>query len=436
MNNRSASVVTLGVLMLGGAQAQPAPPTDAPPTAVMLTAEPVFARPPAAATENSLVAFGAGAQSSQLGERLADPAQRALLRAEQRSSLEQSHAGVGRVLGINAATEAALIELLTDQQMERMDSFNSRMGGRPAGGESMVHAEAARQTRRIEQLRALLGESRLEQYQAFDRTLGERSQIRTLDARLDAAYKLTPAQMERLIPVYQANNARSRDLSRTRISSQSLLPPPILATPSREELQRHSLLQNISVNESLWRAMPNEHRFVTEAAAPILTEQQLAALTQLHSEQENQLQQRIERMRVQAGLSAHIPAPTESEENRAPRIDGDRDVKISIRLSIDRSEPKTFSQVVRNGRPATFDAGGGLQVDATPTLYSDGMFDLQIAYYEQSSSGRRLIGEMGTGGALTNQSGIVDLTRSGGSASVLVGRKGYAVEFDTRVEAI
>jgi hypothetical protein len=370
-------------------------------------------------------------------ERLKDPAQRASLRAERRADLLQSHAEVGRALSIDAATENALIDLLTDQQMEQLDWFHLRMANPSFAGESMMHDEAARQTRRIEALRELLGERRLEQYQAFEKTLGERSQVRQLNARLDPAHKLTREQAERLVPVYQAHNARWVNVYRGSMASQPLFDETLQTMPSPAQLRQRGQLMTIAINEDHWRRMPGHNRTLMDQAAAVLTAPQLAMLSQIQSEQANQLQLRIEQLRTQAGLSPQIPAAPEAPAEAAPaRTERAGDVRVSIRLSIDRKEPAIFSQVVSNGAAVTFDVGDGMFVDATPTLYEDGLFDLRLAYHEQSSTGRRLLGEMQHRGDIKNQSAAVDFMHSGGSASIIVGRKAYAVELDTRVEGM
>lgn len=438
MKTRSASGIAVGLIVLGSALAQVEPPAKEPPTVSAVVESNVFTSVPLAPvgpTENS-VTFGGAQSMQQMRDRLTDPEQRALLRAEQRADLMRSHEDVGRILGIDAATQSALIDLLADQQMTQLDTFHRHAANPTFRGESLIEVEAARQTRRVEALRELLGERRLEQYQAFEKTRGERSQVHQLNIRLDPANKLTPKQTEQLVLLYKAHYARLMEIDHRMLSSQPPFGTMSEGMPTPEELQRKSLLMTIESNEQHWRRMPGQARVLLDQAAAVLTPTQLAMLSKIQTERANQQQQSIERLRLQAGLSPQIPAAADTPTDPPPaRIERDGDVKVSIRLSIDRKPSTIFSQVVRNGSVVTFETADGMFVDATPKLYQDGWFDLQLTYHEAGDTGRRLIGERRLMGDIANQS-TLDLAHSGGSTSVVVGRKAYVVDLDTRIEGI
>ncbi|HKE94699.1 MAG TPA: hypothetical protein VKB34_10360, partial [Povalibacter sp.] len=127
----------------------------------------------------------------QMRARLADPVQRTVVRAEERQKLEASHAGLAETLGIDAAEEHALLELLTEQRLEQLDDF---YGGGTQRGFSDLPAEArmadlARQkVRQRQALADLLGEQDLERYLDLAASLTERAQVSELNDRLDAAH--------------------------------------------------------------------------------------------------------------------------------------------------------------------------------------------------------------------------------------------------------
>lgn len=309
MNIRSASWIAFSLLALGGVQAQVLTPTDT--TSVpLLPAEPnPFTSQGQDSAENALVAVDGPPLVQQMQARLRNPVQRASLRAEQRAALLQSHEGVGRALDIDAATESTLIELLSDQRMEQLDMFFQHMASPPRDGESTIRAAASagQKTRQAEALRELLGEQRLEQYQAFSRTLGERSQVRQLDARLDRADKLTPKQTEQLILLYQAHHEREMDAQR---ATTSWLPP--IDSLDDEQLspegqRRQSLMMTIASNEDVWRRLPDQNRLLLKQAGAILTPPQLAMLSRIQTEHADQLRLNIEQRRMQAGLHPQIP---------------------------------------------------------------------------------------------------------------------------------
>ena len=74
-------------------------------------------------------------------------------------------------------------------------------------------------------------------------------------------------------------------------------------------------------------------------------------------------------------------------------------------------------------------------VEARPTAYDDEMFNLQMTYYEEGSTGKRVIGRMGQMGPIARapvDPSSLDRRRNG--STVVTGSKGYAVEVSVQVE--
>lgn len=366
--------------------------------------------------------------------RLRDPAQRATLRAEQRTDIEASHPDLAETLDIDAAQEQELIELLTDQRLEQLDRFynsSSAPSPRPDVWQGQMADQAAQHTRHIEALRALLGHEKLERYQHYEKTLAERRQVADLDARLEPALKLSAAQKEQLIALWQTHNRQVLEEHRG-FSHPTRLTGSSGTLPSREELQRLSQLQTIASNEAMWRRRSQADATLRKEAASFLSATQLAVLEQMQSDESDELKRWIEQARLQAGLMPGIPAePEQSAVPMRQRVDGD--VKVSIRLAVN-AESTQFTQVVRNGQSVSFAAAGGLLVEVTPILYSDDVFDLRMAYYEQGEADKRLIGEMGQMGTWTPGLTASPPQHGGSAATVIAGSKGYAIEVSSHVE--
>ncbi len=453
MKTVSSSAIALGLVMFTGAahaqatqpQAPTFPSSAVPPAPAKIEANTMHSVQfeASASTGNTLQVFGPGSQAMrQMRERLKDPQQRAALRTEWRGQIAASHPDIGPALDIDAATEEKLIELLTDDQMDRLDEFHLRSedDGTPAqtqSEETQIRALADRETRRVEALRELLGQERLERYQTFQTTSRERTQVAMLDARLGPAHKLRADQKERLIAVYQEHNIRELDQHRLTTFSRSPFGTAFRQLPSAEELQRISQLQTIAGNEEIWRRMPQSDRLLRQRAAEFLTQPQLTTLAQMNAADANSLQRWIKKARAQAGLSPNIPERSEAppEGLQPPRTPLAEEVKLSIKLAVNGSEPAVFTHVGRNGEPATFAIADGLFVEARPTAYDDEMFDLQMTYYEEGSTGKRVIGRMGQMGPIARapvDSSSLDRRRNG--STVVTGSKGYAVEVSVQVE--
>src|SRR5262245_18293093 len=127
----------------------------------------------------------------EMRARLADPEQRKAMRAEQRDGLVRTYPDIEEQLKIDSPTRDALFELLADQHMESLDAmFDQHRRPAMPSMQGMVGTE----NKKLDQLRALLGEDGLERYQEYTVTAYERQQVREVDALLGPGDKLSPEQ--------------------------------------------------------------------------------------------------------------------------------------------------------------------------------------------------------------------------------------------------
>lgn len=378
----------------------------------------------------------------KMRERLQDPQQRAELREEHRGYIVESHYDVAEELELDAATHEKLIELLTDQQMAQLEQFHLRGFSHPSSTdmESHLQPHLERQTRDIAALREVLGEEKLGRYQAYQMTFGERRQLRELDEYLAPGDELSRTQKDQLIELLRAHNRHviqgfhaTLGIRSTRNALRQMPSQEPGQVPSQEELQHRSQLMTVESNEDNWRRAPESDRQLREQAAAILSAAQLSALERLQADRLKQLQQSIEQMRVQAGLSPTIPAVAEAAEPPPTKVA--RDVRVRLKIAVNRGKPATFTGVVSSGKPLTLEVDGGLLVKATPTVFDNDNYDLHVEYFEQGATGNRSIGNMGTVGTLKRDPLPSDPFLSN-SASVVSGTKAYAIELSTSVEAI
>jgi hypothetical protein len=364
-------------------------------------------------------------QMQQMRERLANPDQRAQLLAEQRASIQRQYPDAELVLRIDAATKEKLFDALADQQLRQMDELYNRA---PATRTYLdTYSQAQRETQRLDALREVLGDQGLERFQNYKATLGERFQIRSLTSRLAPGSELKPDQQEQLIALMHEQNQRQYDVLRSprrfMLSSNGKL-------PSREEMQRQSTLESIALNEESLRNMQASNRELSQRAAAFLTPDQLAAFSQMNADNERQQRQWIASARAQVGLDPTMSAREAAEANapletRKP-IEGD--VQLEISLVVNRGAPTVVNRTIRNGEVVTIEAGEGLVVEATPTLYDDHWLDVKMAYYEQERTGKRLLQSGASFGTLMRMPNGQQGHRSHNESVVTGSSKGYAIE--------
>lgn len=352
----------------------------------------------------------------RLTERLTDPVQRVALRAEQRAMLESQNAGVGRLVGLDPAMEQKLIELLTDQQMEQLDKFHLQ----PRSGIPDLQQHADEITQRMDALRDLLGDEKLERFQEFQMSQSGRYWVAQLAARLAPADQLQPDQEDRLVALKQEQFQISSPTSGMWRTLRRGFGP----SSSLEEMQRHSQRQGLIANENSWRRRQVENRAIEQKAAAFLTATQLAELTKYQAQEQDNLRRFVESARAEAGMDPRIPEKPDVVEETPQPIEAQ--LQVEVRLSINR-ELTTVTRTVRTGESFTFEAAQGLLVEATPVMYEDDWIEVHLSYYEEGANGRRRL----SGGTIsTAQARQPDdsLSTSGNSGTVISGRRGYAVE--------
>jgi hypothetical protein len=359
---------------------------------------------------------GNSAEAKQMRKRLKDPRERKRVRAEQRAQIPDQYPDLAQALLLDPQKEAALIDLLTDQQMENLDHFYEvQSAGSPASRDRGfdIQAIADDETRRLKQLSDLLGPDGFERFRQYKETWGERRQAVYFDSRLDPDHKLSEDQKERLIALLHKQNEASRNRP-----SLDLL--PAMVRPNDEALRR----QQIKMEEDALRQMEQSSRELMKQLPEFLTPPQIDAYAKMETKTLDAQRKHVQQTRVSAGLSSEIPNTVELPANlEPPRKPVVGRIQFEMQVTANRSEPVEISTQMMNGETTSIEGPEGLWIEAKPTLYEDGWLDVDIAYYERGPDDRRVLLSKSRMGTRTRS----DVRLAGGGGSTIVGSKGYAI---------
>lgn len=388
--------------------------------------------------ENRILFVPFDAQSPSMEEmraRLADPEQRKAMRAEQHASLEKSLSDAAEELNLDPATHAALIDVLADQYLESLDAmFAARRPGAFPSMQAMAEAE----NRKLDQLREVLGEDRLERYQEYTATGYERSQVREVDAMLGAADKLSAEQKTRLVELFRERN-RMGIPPPTPPRMSNLMRARDPGSPTfREDLQRESQLATIESNQQMLRLKETSNRWMAERTSGFLTPPQNVALAKTLDADLARQRKWIEQARASAGLDRAIPEQ-QAEEGIPLRKPAPGDVWLDLLVRVDGGEPVHITHTGPNGAPLKFKASEGLFAEAEWTLFDDNWIDVRLSFFEEGPNGlRRLQGGSGFGTmtrASDDRAPVEGIESSGRSGTIVMGRKAYTVELSANAGA-
>jgi hypothetical protein len=369
-------------------------------------------------------------QTAEMQKRLNDPRLRDELRVETRAQIVWMNPDLAQVLGLDPQAESRLLDLLTDQQMTHLRQYWSGelLPQRPATAAGLNDRQLKRaeeQTRRLEELRNLLGEEGLERYRNYQDTVHQRQAVRLFAARLQQEDQLTSDQSDRLMLLLRQQLEEQLRGRQFESHASHRFPP---ADP--EAGQKH----NVALNEwSFWR-MQTESQQLISRLPEVLTPRQIDVFVQMEAEKIDCQRSVVEQMRVDAGMSREIPAPGAADEDlQRKRVPGR--VKLEISVKVNEGQPTVVSLVTENGRAASFEGPESLWVEATPTLFEDGWADVRFDFYEQSGGKWRALGGSPGMGMQTRHPRRVpvgDLAMR----TVITGSRGYALAIGARVTPV
>lgn len=180
--------------------APPRPASDTPPVARVVEPE---ERPVTDSERKSGLSERQRARRAEQLKMLADPAARALYRAQRLAQVRRENPGLARTLGLTPDQEREYFELLAEQDVRREEYH---MAQDPDADTSVEDRQ--RYEREEEEQRTLLGFEKFEELRQYQRSRPERAQVRSLRARLDGATSLGEEQATRLIAAMREERER------------------------------------------------------------------------------------------------------------------------------------------------------------------------------------------------------------------------------------
>jgi hypothetical protein len=316
--------------------------------------------------------------------RLADPRERAKMRAESRARQPGQFPDLTEVVRIDQALADKLFDLMADQEIANQEEMFNRNPGDPFRPMS-DYSDRANTTK--DKIRALLGDAAFDRYIQYDATRMERVQIAQFDQGLGAPDKLSLSQKDKMIVLVQDRMSRMVLAARNgmvwrRMDMQKMM----RQSPQDRELE--NLKVNIAANEESVRAMRVEKTEMLGQARSFMTPVQLAAYGKFYDGRIEQLRSRVQDMRVRAGMSPDFDDQSPPQQYQEPeRYLGK--VRMHLLVTLDEGEAQEIELVTDNGKaPPAFSIGPMLWAEAVPVLYADRGGSVSLKYFEERGGKR------------------------------------------------
>ncbi len=355
-------------------------------------------------------------RKERLRQSLADPQRRAEIRADRIRQARIERPELARVLQVDTATEERLFNLLADHQLsiELQPDPNPYVPEAP--DLNPLLSVAQEHTQRMREIGAIVGTDKLDAYVDYISTVQWRQAVEHFDATLPTANQLAFEQKDALVVLMYQDGLRRG--ARPGLGHPQQFPPTSGVT--RAERRRQMELQTLSLNEASRLRVEADQLGFVEQARSLLTVQQAEVFAAQQQLEVDRARAERERDRRALGLSLDEPLP---QPVAAPVLTAN----LRLQLELDVNATHT-AQTLRSVRGASVSFAGpeGLWVQARPALIDRDTLELELRFFETRNNERRLLGCTAIDSRV-GSAGKPASYQTGRTATVFVGRKGYAV---------
>jgi hypothetical protein len=213
---------------------------------------------------------------SFLAQMMEDPDTKKMIREQQRMMLDQLYSPLIKQLGLTPEEASQFKDLLADNMIKSTERATSLMGGSSTNRAALAGALAEEQKAFEDQVRGFLGETRYAQYQDYQQTVGERTQLSQFQQQFGGGENaLTGSQTEQLLQFMKEEKQYVA-------TATGQLPPG----PAQDAANLETMLSGGNL-EQLLQNQETVNQRVYDRAASVLAKDQLAAFGKF---QTNQLQ--------------------------------------------------------------------------------------------------------------------------------------------------
>ena len=200
---------------------------------------------------------GGGGMGKMLANMMKDPEMRKMMEQQQKLGMDMVYGGLFKELNLPPEQEKKLRELLLGQQMENMTQAGAMFGGEDVDRTKVAQELAAKNAKRQEELKELLGEEKYAQMQEYNQTISERMMVDQLGKQVE----LSPEQNQQLIAIIKEEK-RNVQINRGTPASD----------PTKDWQQ---MIQSGEAAEQLFAQQEEVNKRVLERAGQVLTPDQL-----------------------------------------------------------------------------------------------------------------------------------------------------------------
>jgi hypothetical protein len=274
----------------------------------------------------------------------------------------------------------------------------------------------------MQEISKIFGAGWLDAFIDYRRSASQRMRVDAFDDSLPTENKLSAEQKDAMAQVLAEDFDRQIQDRRNHMGTSRLRSD--LGTATVEERARSMQIYGVALNERNLAQMETAQRELLERLATSLTPEQSKVFAQQQQRILDAQRAWVVQQRSHLGLRADDVLDTRDLDPVTPTLS--TDVRLQVEFNIDG---KRFAKtlVSRRGGAVSWQTPEGLQVELQPYLVdSDLLMMADVKMYETVRGGKQLAHQSSGSVSITNPRKGKPIGKSGGGASVIEGRKGYA----------
>lgn len=218
-----------------------------------------------------------------------DPEMKKMIRGQQRMMMDQLYAPLAKKLSLSPEQTTQFKDLVADNMMNATEKATSMFGASTNRAEMMKEMEADQKAAEAK-IKDLLGDDGFAQYQEYQLTVGERTQLNMFGQSAGGDHPLTEAQTEQLLALMREEKQNVATTTGQRFPGAGNDPASLEAVLSEEQ------------SEKLMTAQQTVNQRVYDRASSILQPEQMEAFGKFQTNQLNM-------MRMGFGMARKMMAP-------------------------------------------------------------------------------------------------------------------------------
>lgn len=231
--------------------------------------------------------------SDMMSKMMKDPAMKEMIRSQQKTLMKSMYGALFKDLKLSPDDQKKLTDLMIDGQMGGVDNMGDFFSKDDSARTNAINSVTQQQKKLNDDIKVLLGEEKFAQYEAYQKTVGDRMVLNQFQQQLGDT-SLRDDQMKQLLQLMTDEKART---------------PPIFSEDPARSAEAFAQLSNEEALSKHFKWQEEYNKRVLDGAGRVLSPEQMKEFTEFQEAQLNQQRLGLKMAREMFGAGKGADAP-------------------------------------------------------------------------------------------------------------------------------